>query len=360
MRAASVWLVTIGCAALWGDARFTDPHGFRDAAEMYRTAAVQPFDDRAAALMKTVDAKLKAKLNLEDDRVWGSVVGLNPYRQAPQVQEAVEKWVAFYAGELRPYLKSTGTSVAFAASDAFDRANTSYRSGSFEAASTDYRKALVAALWHYDARNNLALAQMRLGNDLTAEMELLILRQLNESYLTAAVNLTVVYERLGLGQKARELADRTADAGKELPQAVFNTAWYKDVEGSHTAALALLTPMAGAENAPESLKSYKALLEKTIAKEPGFWSMGLAGRAGAYGSTGVLTLLLGAFVGVSLIVMAIMAGASSRRNKPGFGTFIVFVFAYLVSWGVPEGGWWLMMAVYVLVFLSMARSVAAN
>jgi Flp pilus assembly protein TadD len=356
MRAAVVCL-TIGCASLWGEARFTDPHGFSNAAEMYRTAAVQPFDDTAAALVKTVGARLKAKLTLEDDRVWGSLVKLNPYRKTIEVQAAIEGWATFYAGELAPLPKKS-----HAADDVFDRANAAYKSGDFEKASVDYRKFLLKALSHYDARNNLALAQLRLGIDVAAEMELLTLRQLNDAYLPAAVNLTVVYERLGLGQKARELANQAATAGKDVPQAVFNAAWYKDVDGAHAEALALLKPLTEGENVPASVKSYKALLDKVITGNAlAFWSKGLAGTAGAYRHPAGMFLAVVVFLMLSLIIIAI-AGRKrtgrSRGKKPGFWTFLILLYVYLEFWGLPNTAWLLATALYVIVTMKISRAKA--
>jgi tetratricopeptide (TPR) repeat protein len=357
MRAALVCLA-FGCVSLWGEARFTDPHAFSNAAEMYRTAAVQPFDGTAAALLKTVGARLKAKLTLEDDRVWGSLVKLNPYRKTIEVQAAIEGWATFYAGEIASLPKKSS-----AANDPFDRANAAYKAGDFEKAAVDYRKFLLKALSHYDARNNLALAELHLGIDVAAEIELLTLRRLNDSYLPAAVNLTVVYERLGLGTKARELADQAATAGKDVPQAVFNAAWYKDVAGSPADALVLLKPLADGENVPASVKSYEALLQKVVTGNAmAFWNKGLAGSVGAYRHPAGMFVALAIFLVLSLIIVAIASRKRIGRNrgkKPGFWTFLLLVFVYLRFWGLPDTKWLLAMALYVIVMMTISRAKAS-
>jgi tetratricopeptide (TPR) repeat protein len=239
----------------------------------------------------------------------------------------------------------------------------SYRNGGFEAASTDYRKFLLKATGHYDARNNLALAQMHLGNDLTAEMELLVLRRLNDSYLPAAVNLTVVYERLGLEQKARELAEQAAAAENDIPQAVFNAAWFKDLAGAHKEALELITPVAEKPNASPSVKSYKELLEKVTSGPPFSWQTGVAGAMGAYQQTAGMVRAVVVFTLFSLLVIAIAGrkrGRYALRRKPGFWTFVICVSLYLWYWGLSNPVWLLATAFYAFLMLVISRARASR
>jgi hypothetical protein len=221
----------------------------------------------------------------------------------------------------------------------------------------------LKAWGHYDARNNLALAQLHLGNDLTAEMELLILKQLNDSYVPAAVNLTVVYERLGLEQKARDLAEQAAHAGSDVPQAVFNAAWFKDLAGSHTEALALLTPLAARDNMPPSVKSYRELLEKVTGKAPFSWRTGVAGDMKAYQRTAGMVTAVVVFTLFSLFVIAIAGRKRSRyapRRKPGFWTFVVCVLLYLWFWGLSNPVWLLGTAFYAFLMLKISRARASR
>ena len=287
-----------GCTPA-GATQGADPQQFRTAAEMYATVPVKAFDATAAALLKTVNTAIRGRLTIEDDRIWVSLIKLNPYRTEAQVQSAIFPWARTYADEIRGKA-ATGTSVSL-----LETANAAYKKGKFDEASLQYRKLLITALGHLDARNNLALAQMRLGNDLAAQLELSILRQLDDNYIPAAVNLTVIYERLGQRTVAQNLAEQTLKERRDIQAVVYNASWYKDLAGAHKEALQIL----GTLNDPGStaaFKPYRELLEKEV---------GTGAHEGPRPIIGTVLLVIVLFI----LIMLIRAAASAGKHKVGFG-----------------------------------------
>ena len=225
-----------------------DPFSFDTAKKMSMVKPVQPFDASARTLIKDIDYLLSdISENQDQEKLPGLMLRLEPYRKTDAVQQAVQKWVPRYLEGLARTLKNISfdkkKKIQQTATALFRQGNECYRNGDFTAATVKYRRVLMDMPRHADARNNLALAQMHLGNDLTAQFELESLRRIKPDYPPAQINLTVVLERLGFYQSAQALALAAYQTRKELPAAAFNAGWYYSLAGDYQKAVDILKPL---------------------------------------------------------------------------------------------------------------------
>lgn len=223
-----------------------DPQAFASAAAMFKVAARGPCDaapDRIAEM-------LQAGASLDSAEVRDAILAENPCRGDEAVQTAASEWADLAAARF------IGQG-ANAPPGALAEANERYAAGDFKAATAKYLVLLRQAPKHLDARNNLALAHMHLGNDLLAEVDLEVLRRLDAKYLPAIVNLTVVCERQGLRTRALAAAREAVRLQREAPAAAFNLAWFAEVYGAHDVAETLLKPLSEMDDAP----SRRALID---------------------------------------------------------------------------------------------------
>jgi tetratricopeptide (TPR) repeat protein len=204
---------------------------------MLRLAPEQPMTEAAAKTIESVTARLETGTDVAAPTVRQLLLQLNPYRRHAPVQAEVSAW----ARRSCDWVQRVGPLVA-GHPTAGDEA---YRAGRFEEAVAAYAAFLRTNPRHADARNNLALAEMRLGNDLCAQLNLEVLRRLKGDYLPALINLTVVNERLGLSSQARLAADRALIRREDIPQAKHNAAWYALLDGEASEAALLLAPYRG-------------------------------------------------------------------------------------------------------------------
>lgn len=237
-----------------------DPHAYPEAAQMYSSPPVIRLDDAGRELLKKIDTMVRtnpgAQRSAEADAWWLGLAELNPYRANPEVQEALAQWAQRCAENAR-------TSGEPPDAAAFEEGNRLYREGKFGPASMAYARLLVQCPAHLDARNNLALAQLHKGNDLIAQLQWEILCRLSDRYVPARINLTVVYERLGRRAEAQKMADAALAQGGEVPAAVFNAAWLKDVAGEGQRAEELLRPMAALGAYPRIVEFHRMLARRT-------------------------------------------------------------------------------------------------
>lgn len=131
------------------------------------------------------------------------------------------------------------------ASHGLRQVNYQYKRGRLGDASRGYRRLLEYFPGNPDIRNNLALSQLHVGQDLAAWLELEILKGLRPKYLPADVNLTTVLERSRDFKAAGALAASLAGKHPKVPQAAFNAAWYSNLANDHAAATRMLQPFKG-------------------------------------------------------------------------------------------------------------------
>ena len=332
-----------------------DVHAFKTAALMYEIAPTKPYDRRAADLIDAVTRKLGSKKTLESRDVWRGLLELNPYRKSAEVQAVVPTWADISAQYVR---NSTGGSLE-AAKKWFEQANLDYNAKSFPKASRNYGEALRLFPAHLDARNNLALAQLHLGNDLTAQVELETMTRLYEDYVPALINLTVVYERLDLRDEAAELAREAAQKREDVPAAVYNHAWYANLDGNLNEASNLLKPLVALDVNPKHAELYD-LTQRQIAAMS-FWHRGLARTYGGDQTSKARLISLAVFIVLTAIMMFVCTrlGAGANSGGAAFWAFaFVGGFCYILFWGLPGGMWWVLMAAYALVLGGVCASGA--
>jgi hypothetical protein len=229
---------------------FRDKYAFKTAAEMYAVADTLPFDSKASELIKLIDRRIKDYTLIEHSSVWNQLVKLEPYRKSRQVQEAVARWTkSCKILKIEKFPKVTNSIL--------------YKRGALDTLIQQYRASLLYGSefnkptfflsmidreYEFALRNNLALVLMHKNMDLCAQIELEIVYLQNANYveaerlsvpldsvtsfeqvyLPAMINLTVVYERLGMTDKARLLAQKLHEYNDTDPMTNFNAAWYFD------------------------------------------------------------------------------------------------------------------------------------
>jgi hypothetical protein len=250
-----------------------DKFAFKTAAEMYAVADTLPFDTYAADLIRQIDGAIADSAVIEHPDVWRRLVKLEPYRKTPEVQQALARWVKtcqiMQIGsetdlQSSDYLK--GNWGAFIQRSRFHLFNSDIKGDD------KYKKSIRFRQNEFLIRNNLALALMHQNLDLCAQTELEIVFSANESslmgipdwnmgyrsvnasttsvpldsikrfisvYLPAMINLTVVYERLGMTEKAALLAQKTQEYSDLEPLTNFNAAWYYDTPTGKASGISL-------------------------------------------------------------------------------------------------------------------------
>jgi len=255
---------------------------FNNYSQMINTAPVKPLDVRAELLMEFIDSRLHCEVRLEDKDVWKAIIALTPFRMTEEVQDAINKWAAFYAkrivhmstegaqkGEKRSFFDWLKLIVAWfknilsgnASTDITSAAN-AYKALDFKKAANIYINILKKDPQNFDARNNLALVCMHQYNDPAALLQLQIISELKKDYFPGLINLTVVAERLGLQNKALETAKQALRMQPNVPAAALNAAWFENIAGNNMAARKILAPIVKLDTSNSKINNLYTLSKK--------------------------------------------------------------------------------------------------
>jgi tetratricopeptide (TPR) repeat protein len=204
----------------------SDPRGFADAKEML----LRPAPARAA-------------------RAGDKIVELSALLSSRRLPEANDTTMAILrsAGSLtdaeysrlRALAMDTGRTikrnrmVPLKAKERFAAGNRLYEKGDLAGATKEYAAALRIAPDYLDARNNLALAEMHLGYDVSAAFHFRLIQALDPKYLGARMNLSVALARLGLWQEAYATSRFVARDMPKGPIAQYNLAWFHNARGDY-------------------------------------------------------------------------------------------------------------------------------
>jgi hypothetical protein len=233
---------------------FLDKFAFKTAQEMYEVADTLPFDKNAASLIEQIRKDLPITQIIESRGIWGKLEKLEPYRKTAQVQSLVDECVtssitkpkriyneqfkrAAYYYYQKDFKNVVESSLKILRNE--DKAKNPSQS------SSDLSK--PATSFEFALRNNMALALIHLNKDLCAQVELEIIFQQcgisgteipmknsDEEFIPAAINLTVVYERLGFSEKAKNLSQQLEKYIQmrkyTIPSVEFNAIWFLDNE----------------------------------------------------------------------------------------------------------------------------------
>jgi Tfp pilus assembly protein PilF len=163
---------------------------------------------------------------------------LGPVRHLEVVQNIVTTWAKKAANAIRSERATLKPAL-------LREAETEYKNGAFSRAAQKYEVLLAEAPAHLDVRNNYALAQMHLGHDVAAQMQLEALHELDPRYVPAMVNLTVLYERAwpGDGKRIASMAEDALMLAPKTGPVVFNAAWCRQRACQMSSASELLKPL---------------------------------------------------------------------------------------------------------------------
>jgi len=121
----------------------------------------------------------------------------------------------------------------------FRGCNEFYRAGKYEEAATCYRGELAAARNIEDLRNNLGLAEWKLGHYTAARIHFTILTKTAPKYPGAELNLAVVEYTAGRTDQALARLQRLAKTQPKYAAAYYDQAWILDELGQADKAAAL-------------------------------------------------------------------------------------------------------------------------
>lgn len=344
-----------------------DPHAFQTSAEMLQVQEAKPYDSIAGQLIKEIGKAIAAGQILEQQDVWQAAGGLNPYRFEPAILDNAGVWADGFVGNIRGH-RGESASV-----EMLHGGNELYKVKRFWDASQKYLEILVGEPHHFDARNNLALAQLHLGNDIRALLELEILQRLNPEYAQAKVNLTVVHERFNRSIEARVYARRAYDAALSLPAAIFNLAWYESMHDNCLRSSELLSPLLATSSDPKYVDLYRiclpsAALPSATLPQPDN-APGMKQRRNeiddrkGFRSPLTTVFFIGTFAGLTIAAMRISRAIGRKTDSPGlaFITCMLLstvIFAYF--WASPSAGWWLFAGFFGFLCSMLSHSLRAE
>lgn len=362
----------------------TDPHRFDTAESMISNVPCREFDPTAAQLIAMLNEMAPDPQVLPESALFRfGLIKLTPYRHAEQLQDALKNWCRIFLGRMN---NAAHGELPHEARTAFSNGNRLYKAKNFNAASRDYISALRRFPRYDDARNNLALSQLHLGYDVWAQLEWMILSERNERYVPALINLSVLYERMGMTDQSRKTAHRAMGLQNQAaPAALFNVAWHHNRDGELTAAHEILArisefhidtkfnafyalnlkqmqfanAMAAAESSARAARRESRESIPGQAKETGLQRvvdtilpyLGFPKILFNFDQAGLLKKA--GVIGLFLLVPFLLTGIFTRVSPVQVLIFITPVAAwYPFYWGLPDGDWisFLWPGIYLLLF----------
>lgn len=224
---------------------------------------------------------------------------------------------------------------------AFSDGNEAYEKGDFEKAIEHYITVLEMDPYHKDARNNLGLSELHLGNNVAAMMNFRIILLKSPTYLGAKQNLSVALERMGLSEEAKDVAEEIVAENPKLPMALYNLGWMQSVDGefevAHTSlqeALKLKTDYAKAIQAYNLNKVANG--EELSNAEMRTISKGSVSTSNtAQSNTKILTWVWWVMFAVAIVfqfILSSLAAANDRSGTMAYGllALIIYIIAAIV------------------------------
>jgi tetratricopeptide (TPR) repeat protein len=371
----SVILVIAGCTRerqFEGKDVGTDRFTFRTAEEMYNNTKILNDDSKSKKLVQQISDYIKSGYSEVDFYIWDDLNELNPYRKNITVQLAIQKWAKTLSKKIK-----TSNGISYTLYEA----NSNYKDSDFYKASNRYIDAIREFPDFLDARNNLALSEMHCNKDVNALLELEIIRNSDTSYIPAIINLTVLYERLGLSNKADSMARMIYKLRKDIPIASYNAAWFLNKNKDYAASNKILEKNheSVSDNNKISTK-YGSLYALNIVQASGklgvthgyylygantellqlaykkslFLKVGMVGKF--LNSSPKLVILASVIFIILTIVLIIIIrkslDVSYYTERKGKG-FLILLLAgsviYILYWGLPAGGYWIVFGIYLLI-----------
>lgn len=324
-----------------------DTYSYTSADSMFRVAPVSSYTNSADFIFSSIKKALNNEQLPENKEVWNLMLQLEPYRKNVEALEKTEEIAKQVALEIRRFIRQNN--VGLKATDA-KKATLLYHKRDLNGFMEKSRSLLLHDPGNLDIRNNLALALMHSNYDLFAFLELKTILETDSSYLMAWLNITTVYERLGMRDAAQSTAFRLL-AKPLLPdalheQVVFNAAWYYYIQGKYAQADSLLAKSGNIIPAANSKKfALHQLCKQSILEQftnQPFINIGTLGKFGysIKGTFSSLYLCITAFLFVTcfiiLFVRYIQEDYSVRKLFLWFLASIAFLaLVDFIAWGFP-------------------------
>ena len=214
-----------------------DPKAFASAQELYSFTPKQKLtvSDVSSQMVK-FQSLVHSGTYPEDNAFRPLLLVLDGAADMDSIEKAIENAVPTYVA--RSDFSKSPSSTNSKAKSAFTQGNTQYESGKFELAAQKYIEVLGLVPGHLDARNNLGLCDLHLGNNVSALMHFNLVLAASPKYLGAEQNLSVALERIGLSIKALAHAKNIVAQDASLPMAQYNLGWFALQNKSYTEASA--------------------------------------------------------------------------------------------------------------------------
>jgi tetratricopeptide (TPR) repeat protein len=152
---------------------------------------------------------------------------------------AIDRLVEDLAGKAAGLISPEGSVVSNELRLTFGRCNELYRAAKFNEAAVCYREGLARAAGVEDLRNNLGLAEWKLGHYTAARVHFTILARTSPKYPGAELNLAVVEYTAGRAADAMARLQRLAKTRPKYVAAYYDQAWILDELGQTDKAAAL-------------------------------------------------------------------------------------------------------------------------
>ena len=140
-------------------------------------------------------------------------------------------------------MRMTKTKDEDLSSDVYDllsKANSYYEKMRISQSIPIYNKILRLVPFHSDARNNLGLAYMHLGQNAMALYQLQLLSTLVPHYEGVDNNLVALLCRMDLFDEAHQIAQSIVKSGNKAPMVLYNLAWIEHCRGNYQISDVLL------------------------------------------------------------------------------------------------------------------------
>jgi hypothetical protein len=333
-----------------------DIYAFKSAELMYLVADTLSYSGNADLILASVKKQIDKGKFLENAEVWNELIKLEPYRMNPKMVGEVNN----ISGKLSASIKKSKFKYTKNISVIEAKNFTSlYETIDYESFIEEGRKLLNLYPRNSDIRNNLALALIHTNKDLTAWIELETIRRLDSLHIPALLNLTVVYERLGMQKEAEKLANYLYEIQKrnklKNPLILYNTGYYKYIGKNYPQVDSLLSEIGNVEIQKNAkIQKLKELNTWKMMKTAQFFEIGIMSKFGFnveddffnwyFIIASIITLV------VLIIFMVIkMSGKNSKIFLPLLFCCFILALVYIFAWGLPTADNWYYFAIYSLL-----------
>jgi tetratricopeptide (TPR) repeat protein len=349
------------------DFSFKDVFSFTTADSMYMVADTLPYSSNTTKIIKLINRNINYGNLLETNRVWNELLKLEPYRMHPKMEGEVSNIVEKYTALVEKKKQRFQNPISI---KEIKESSSFYSDGDFETFIDLGRKLLVRDPYNSDIRSNLALALMHSNKDLCAWIELETVRKFDSLHIPALINLTVVYERLGMREDAENLANHILDlhytSFYNFPQTIYNVAWFYFSREQYLKVDSILSRIEYGQDKiyPNilNLKKLNHLQIREYLKGQSILDVGIIGKLGYYAHCSSAGWYIFFFIIASIIVLiGIPLLFYWRYKKHGFiykhPKFMSFSVAmlnpafYTLAWGVQTGRYWLLPSLFYILLL---------